>query len=261
MGERLDFTPEEAVQAKLGEQRRFVIWWDGQEKRKATPGNLGPSPTTDAPKISDFGLDRDTVHRWRKRLADPKKFDAALEAAHERCVRVCEASDLSGAWQAERQRIQDEANAKRSAATKEQPRTEGGKRLTSGSPTTSGDTRDRKAERERESSTAKAQASGTNRGAVERMGQSAGRVGELIRAQKETVGLNTGARGIGTSAVPKENRTPTLADAGIDKKLSSRAQKLRIVDVASEAIGLSLAGKQKSGGCVRVLLHFFGFKE
>src|SRR4051812_30339909 len=51
------------------------------------------------------------------------------------------------------------------------------------------------------------------------------RLGELIRAQKETVGLNTGARGIGTSAVPKENRTPTLSDAGIDKKLSSRAQK------------------------------------
>jgi|SRR5581483_2997198 len=52
------------------------------------------------------------------------------------------------------------------------------------------------------------------------------RLGELIKAQKDTVGLNTGARGIGTSAVPKENRTPTLADVGIDKKLSSRAQKL-----------------------------------
>jgi hypothetical protein len=28
------------------------------------------------------------------------------------------------------------------------------------------------------------------------------------------------------SVVPAENRTPTLSDAGIDKKLSSRAQKL-----------------------------------
>jgi hypothetical protein len=46
---------------------------------------------------------------------------------------------------------------------------------------------------------------------------------QAIVVQKETVGLNTGARGIGTSAVPKENRTPTLADVGIDKKLSSRA--------------------------------------
>lgn len=55
------------------------------------------------------------------------------------------------------------------------------------------------------------------------------RLGELIAAQKATFGLNTGARGIGTSAVPKENRTPTLADAGIDKKLSSRAQKMAAV--------------------------------
>lgn len=55
------------------------------------------------------------------------------------------------------------------------------------------------------------------------------RLGELIVTQKETVGLNTGAMGIGTSAVPRENRTPTLADAGIDKKLSSRAQKLAAV--------------------------------
>jgi hypothetical protein len=51
------------------------------------------------------------------------------------------------------------------------------------------------------------------------------RLGEYIRARKETVGLNKGAMGIGTRAVPRENRTPTLADAGIDKKLSSRAQK------------------------------------
>lgn len=54
-------------------------------------------------------------------------------------------------------------------------------------------------------------------------------LGEMIRMQKETVGLNTGAMGIGTSAVPKENRTPTLAEAGIDKKLSSRAQKMAAV--------------------------------
>lgn len=51
-------------------------------------------------------------------------------------------------------------------------------------------------------------------------------LGELIKAQKETVGLNAGARGIGASAVPTENRTPTLADPGIDKKLSMRAQRV-----------------------------------
>ena len=48
----------------------------------------------------------------------------------------------------------------------------------------------------------------------------------MIKDQKETVGLNTGAMGIGTSAVPTENRTPTLADAGIDKKLSSHAPQI-----------------------------------
>ena len=46
----------------------------------------------------------------------------------------------------------------------------------------------------------------------------------MIKAQKEGPGLNTGAMGIGTSAVPQENRTPTLAEVGIDKKLSSRSQ-------------------------------------
>src|SRR5262249_36843775 len=40
--------------------------------------------------------------------------------------------------------------------------------------------------------------------------------------------MKTGARGIGTSAVPAENRTltPTLADRGIDKKVSMVAQQL-----------------------------------
>ena len=52
-------------------------------------------------------------------------------------------------------------------------------------------------------------------------------MGEMIAAQKETVGLNTGAQGIGKSAVVDDDRTrkPTLADAGISKDLSSRAQK------------------------------------
>ena len=53
------------------------------------------------------------------------------------------------------------------------------------------------------------------------------RLGELISAQKEMVGLNAGARGIGKSGVPSKH--PTLSDAGIDKKLSSRAQKLASV--------------------------------
>jgi hypothetical protein len=76
------------VEIKLGEQRRFVLWWDEQEKRRGT--GL-PSQTTDGSVAADFGLPRDTISRWRKKLKDPKKFYAALEAAQERCRRVCEA--------------------------------------------------------------------------------------------------------------------------------------------------------------------------
>lgn len=56
------------------------------------------------------------------------------------------------------------------------------------------------------------------------------RLGELIRAQKEGPGLATGGgdtSGGSRKAPPQE--PPTLAQAGIDKKLSSRAQKLAAV--------------------------------
>lgn len=65
------------------------------------------------------------------------------------------------------------------------------------------------------------------------------RLGELIAAQKATVGLNSGARGQlqgrketgEVLAVVSDDRqnTPTLADAGISKDLSSRAQKIAAV--------------------------------
>lgn len=54
------------------------------------------------------------------------------------------------------------------------------------------------------------------------------RLGELIQAQKETVGLNSGTLARGSSMEPRDTR-PTLADAGIDKKLSSRAQKMAAI--------------------------------
>lgn len=50
------------------------------------------------------------------------------------------------------------------------------------------------------------------------------RLGEMIRDQKETVGLAQGKR---TDLVPEGNQVndrPTLSDVGIDKKLSSRSQ-------------------------------------
>ena len=52
------------------------------------------------------------------------------------------------------------------------------------------------------------------------------RLGIMLAEQKRTVGMNKGAQGIGPSAVPMENRTPTLADVGIDKKLSARSQRV-----------------------------------
>jgi hypothetical protein len=57
------------------------------------------------------------------------------------------------------------------------------------------------------------------------------RLGELIRSQKETVGLrgpqhSKGGGSKGSKREPLPEAPPTLAAAGIDKKLSSRAQKL-----------------------------------
>ena len=61
------------------------------------------------------------------------------------------------------------ANRKRSEATKAQPRAEGGEFDTTDTATTSGETRDHAAEAEGKTAAAKAAASGSNRGAVERM--------------------------------------------------------------------------------------------
>lgn len=58
------------------------------------------------------------------------------------------------------------------------------------------------------------------------------RLGEIIRAQKETVGLHEGGRPAKTGSSPAPVSVPTLADAGIDKKLSSRAQKIAAIPEA-----------------------------
>ena len=55
------------------------------------------------------------------------------------------------------------------------------------------------------------------------------RLGEMIAKQKETVGLATGGDAMKARFQPGTEVRPTLAAAGIDKKLSSRAQKLAAV--------------------------------
>lgn len=75
----------EAIALKLQAQREFVVWWDAQDFK-------GGNPTvTGLQRLEDLGVDRVTVHRWRKKLKDDAGFSKALEAAQERCRRVCEA--------------------------------------------------------------------------------------------------------------------------------------------------------------------------
>lgn len=71
------------------------------------------------------------------------------------------------------------------------------------------------------------------RQAVELRMRATRRLGEIITKQKETVGLNRGRAGMGRPTLggadaeqPKSDERPTLADAGISRKLSSQAQKL-----------------------------------
>ena len=71
------------------------------------------------------------------------------------------------------------------------------------------------------------------------------RLGEMIQAQKATVGLNEGGwhGNQHTGVVPSENRPadqpPTLADVGIDKKLSSRSQ--AIANIPEDEFEMTLA--------------------
>jgi hypothetical protein len=51
-----------------------------------------------------------------------------------------------------------------------------------------------------------------------------GRSGEMIVAQKKTVGLNEGGRPLKTGSEKVPVSKPTLAEAGIDKKISARAR-------------------------------------
>ena len=76
------------------------------------------------------------------------------------------------------------------------------------------------------------------------------RLGELLIQQKAATGLNTGNQ-FKAAAVPSVDRreVPTLAEAGIDKNLSSRAQKLAAVPHAEfEAEVSDWKGRVKAEG-------------
>jgi hypothetical protein len=81
----------DAISVKLAAQRDFVLWWDQQEKNKGAARPRGNGSVT-ALRMGDSGLpDKMVVSRWRQRLADPKRFEAALEHAKDRCLRIVEA--------------------------------------------------------------------------------------------------------------------------------------------------------------------------
>lgn len=62
----------EAVELMLSEQRKFVRWWDGQEKQHGGVSDR----KRHLPQLGTGGLpDRLIVHRWRTRLKDAKKFE------------------------------------------------------------------------------------------------------------------------------------------------------------------------------------------
>ena len=79
----------EAVELKLSEQRKFVLWWDGQSLRKGGK----PSRTADGLAIAgrDGLPDRETLRRWRVRLKEENKYQITLSKAQASCVKVCEA--------------------------------------------------------------------------------------------------------------------------------------------------------------------------
>lgn len=95
------------------------------------------------------------------------------------------------------------------------------------------------------------------------------RLGQMIAAQKEMVGLNRGTRGQlkgrnasgGTETEPPEDARPTLADVGIDKKLSSHAQKMAAVPAAEFEARLGAWRDEVSAAGARVTMDLLKIGE
>lgn len=76
------------------------------------------------------------------------------------------------------------------------------------------------------------------------------RLGIMLSEQKLTIGMNKGVLRRGTDEEPRDER-PTLADVGIDKKLSARSQKIGgIGEQAFEAMIESVRDRIAGGGRV-----------
>jgi phage N-6-adenine-methyltransferase len=78
----------EAVEVKLSEQRKFILWWDGQGFNR--PGSPILSDRKGMKAGADGTPNSIMLHRWRTRLTADDAYEAALTQAQARSLRVCE---------------------------------------------------------------------------------------------------------------------------------------------------------------------------
>lgn len=84
------------------------------------------------------------------------------------------------------------------------------------------------------------------------------RLGELIVFQKQTVGLNEGGRPSKTPTKSEEVSKPTLADAGIDHKLSSWAQQVATIPEESFEAAITEGREAVAEGREKATAALFG---
>lgn len=94
------------------------------------------------------------------------------------------------------------------------------------------------------------------------------RLGQMITAQKETVGLNQGRAGAGRpvlgtaeTEVPKPDQRPTLPEVGISHKLSAHAQKMAAVPPAEFQARIDAWRDEVSAGGARVTVDLMKIGE
>src|SRR5262249_39558327 len=87
---------QQAVETKLTEQRRFILWYD-QTKHGGEPKAGRPEMSQNG-DITEIGLDRMTLYRWR-RFKEESRFRAEVERVTAHVIRVCEAARGTGGIQ------------------------------------------------------------------------------------------------------------------------------------------------------------------